>query len=289
MPWSTPQRRAARARAGSSACARRVDDARRELARAASTTTRPSRAPRFATGRSSKRPAAATHRALRVARARRSSIARRRSPARRSAAAPACLNSQARCPVRAFCEYRSTRGALERPRRGRDGEATRHRDASRARRAARERFRGRPSFAALRQRTSVRSSERALARRSFATRAGRCARSSRSRPSGSRPRSALWLELERERAPFRVVARRAARADRTIAGQSSSVRIDRLDRLADGSLAIIDYKTGAKRASQHGLVRGPAARRSSAALRRVRRRSRSARCGRDASSRDEAA
>jgi len=55
------------------------------------------------------------------------------------------------------------------------------------------------------------------------------------------------LALERQRAPFRVLAveqrREVAFGDYTI-----HVRLDRLDRLADGGLAILDYKTG-KRAT----------------------------------------
>ena len=54
-----------------------------------------------------------------------------------------------------------------------------------------------------------------------------------------------WLELEKGRKPFSVVAieREAAMS---IAGLSLSGRIDRMDRLEDGSHALIDYKTGAQ-------------------------------------------
>ncbi|MGE0876668.1 MAG: PD-(D/E)XK nuclease family protein [Burkholderiales bacterium] len=52
-----------------------------------------------------------------------------------------------------------------------------------------------------------------------------------------------WLEVERSRAPFTVVA---AEQERPIAigALELSGRIDRLDRLEDGSHALIDYKTG---------------------------------------------
>lgn len=52
-----------------------------------------------------------------------------------------------------------------------------------------------------------------------------------------------WLAVERERTPFTVVA---TESERTIAigALQLSGRIDRLDRLADGSHALIDYKTG---------------------------------------------
>lgn len=54
-----------------------------------------------------------------------------------------------------------------------------------------------------------------------------------------------WLLLERERPAFSVVAieKNAALA---VAGLEFQGRIDRMDRLADGSHAVIDYKTGAR-------------------------------------------
>ena len=51
------------------------------------------------------------------------------------------------------------------------------------------------------------------------------------------------LELERLRAPFRVLAREEPRA-LEIGGLRSSGRVDRIDALADGRRAILDYKTG---------------------------------------------
>ena len=53
-----------------------------------------------------------------------------------------------------------------------------------------------------------------------------------------------WLRYERERSPFEVVERERKRQV-TWSGLSMSVRLDRLDRLADGTHALIDYKTGA--------------------------------------------
>ncbi len=52
-----------------------------------------------------------------------------------------------------------------------------------------------------------------------------------------------WLEVECERTPFTVVATEQERPI-AIGGLQLSGRIDRLDRLADGSHALIDYKTG---------------------------------------------
>ena len=53
-----------------------------------------------------------------------------------------------------------------------------------------------------------------------------------------------WLVYEQERAPFDVVACEQA-CDATLSGMSMRLRLDRLDRLIDGTYALIDYKTGA--------------------------------------------
>ncbi len=53
-----------------------------------------------------------------------------------------------------------------------------------------------------------------------------------------------WLTYERERRPFEVVACEEAR-EVSLAGLSMRLRLDRLDRLEDGTHALIDYKTGA--------------------------------------------
>ncbi|MBC7625261.1 MAG: PD-(D/E)XK nuclease family protein [Aeromicrobium sp.] len=52
-----------------------------------------------------------------------------------------------------------------------------------------------------------------------------------------------WLAVERERAPFDVVACEEARHVE-ISGLSMRLQLDRLDQLHDGSYALIDYKTG---------------------------------------------
>jgi len=52
-----------------------------------------------------------------------------------------------------------------------------------------------------------------------------------------------WLELERERRPFRVIEREY-RHRVTLGDISVNTRIDRIDRLEDGRCVIIDYKTG---------------------------------------------
>jgi ATP-dependent helicase/nuclease subunit B len=51
-----------------------------------------------------------------------------------------------------------------------------------------------------------------------------------------------WLEYERRRLPF-TVAGTEERAEVTIAGLKLGLRMDRMDRLEDGSLLVIDYKS----------------------------------------------
>ena len=51
------------------------------------------------------------------------------------------------------------------------------------------------------------------------------------------------LELEKSRAPFEVLSREEPRPV-TVAGIRVATRLDRVDRLADGSRVILDYKTG---------------------------------------------
>ena len=52
-----------------------------------------------------------------------------------------------------------------------------------------------------------------------------------------------WLEFEKARAPFTVEQTEAKRIV-TIEGLNMSLRLDRVDRLVDGSSLVIDYKTG---------------------------------------------
>lgn len=55
--------------------------------------------------------------------------------------------------------------------------------------------------------------------------------------------TADWLEIEKQRAPFTVVAIEAPR-EFTVGGIRVTGRIDRMDRLDDGRLLMLDYKTG---------------------------------------------
>jgi ATP-dependent helicase/nuclease subunit B len=52
-----------------------------------------------------------------------------------------------------------------------------------------------------------------------------------------------WLDIERARAPFEVAAIEQQR-DLKVAGLEMQSRIDRMDRIAGGGHALIDYKTG---------------------------------------------
>lgn len=52
-----------------------------------------------------------------------------------------------------------------------------------------------------------------------------------------------WLEFERTRAPFEVIATEFSK-ETTVAGLSLQLRLDRLDRLNDGTFLVMDYKTG---------------------------------------------
>jgi len=53
-----------------------------------------------------------------------------------------------------------------------------------------------------------------------------------------------WLEIEHARPPFAVAAVETQR-ELALGGIALRIRIDRIDALSDGGLAVIDYKTGA--------------------------------------------
>ena len=54
---------------------------------------------------------------------------------------------------------------------------------------------------------------------------------------------AAWLEVEREREDFNVIGNEVAR-ETVVGGLAMRLRLDRVDRLHDGTVALIDYKTG---------------------------------------------
>jgi ATP-dependent helicase/nuclease subunit B len=59
-----------------------------------------------------------------------------------------------------------------------------------------------------------------------------------------------WLEIEKRRAPFRVVSVEEKKALR-VSGLEFSARIDRIDRLERGGHVLIDYKTGGNPGTRH--------------------------------------
>jgi probable DNA repair protein len=69
-----------------------------------------------------------------------------------------------------------------------------------------------------------------------------------------RMRSVLgkWLDIERQREPFEVEQLEHGTQTTRHAGLEFSVRIDRVDRLADGTRVLIDYKTGLASADWRG-------------------------------------
>jgi hypothetical protein len=153
------------------------------------------------------------------------------------------LNKQARCPLRAFCEYRLHARPLERPSAG----VTAWQRGMATHRALEWLLEDLPEQAqiAARMPRLLGLAERALAAEVF--RDALAPLRSLFVVETERLATALelWLAAELGRAPFRVAA--VERQERIeIAGLTLSVRIDRLDRLADGRLAVIDYKTGAK-------------------------------------------
>jgi probable DNA repair protein len=154
------------------------------------------------------------------------------------------LNLQARCPVRAFCESRLRAIALEPPVRGLTARAQ-----GIAVHDALELFmRTHPSQESLP--TDIGGAQAAIRR---------CVASALTKLFGP-ARTALralyelecarietllaaWLQIEKHRPPFTAV-KVEERTEIEIGGKTISNRIDRVDALPDGSLALIDYKTG---------------------------------------------
>jgi RecB family exonuclease len=61
-----------------------------------------------------------------------------------------------------------------------------------------------------------------------------------------------WLDIERQREPFDVEQLEHAKQVARHGGLEFDVRVDRVDRLADGARVLIDYKTGAATADWRG-------------------------------------
>jgi ATP-dependent helicase/nuclease subunit B len=153
----------------------------------------------------------------------------------------AVLGRQARCPLRAFCQDRLGARALERLRFGLDARLR----GIAAHRAAELLFGDLPSQESLLAKPSAEIADRT--RQALDEVFGTTRRSLR----------ALWqleleqldrhlaafLRVEALRQPFRVRAVEQS-SEVTVSGLRVRVRVDRLDELADGTLAVLDYKTG---------------------------------------------
>jgi probable DNA repair protein len=155
------------------------------------------------------------------------------------------LRREARCPLRAFCEDRLGARPLERVGVGLNGRlrgiAT-HRALERLLEDLPEQAQLRAKMAAVgpvaeRALGEVFGDARRPLRALFAIEAQRLAATLSS-----------LLELDLRRGGF-CVAGVEERRELIVAGHELRVRIDRLDRLTDGSIAIIDYKTGERSSS----------------------------------------
>ncbi len=146
------------------------------------------------------------------------------------------LADQAACPFRAFARHRLAAEALEEPAAGPDARAR----GSLLHALMRELWGELKDSAALDGDCGP-----AIARAAAAA----VAEAELQEPFAGLERDRLkklaneWLEVEKKRAPFEVAAREDKRKLK-LAGLELSGRIDRLDKLASGGYALIDYKSG---------------------------------------------
>lgn len=146
------------------------------------------------------------------------------------------LADQAACPFRAFARYRLAAESLEQPVEGPDA-----------------RTRGLLLHGLMKQLWSKLGSSAALGRDCTAAieaaAAAAVTEAALEEPFAGLERTRLaklareWLEVERGRPPFAVVATEDQRK-LVVAGLELNGRIDRMDRLESGGHALIDYKTG---------------------------------------------
>ncbi|HEX4985555.1 MAG TPA: PD-(D/E)XK nuclease family protein [Burkholderiales bacterium] len=146
------------------------------------------------------------------------------------------LADQAACPFRAFARHRLGAEALEEPVAGPDPR-TRGQLLHALMRSLWEELKGSDALAGDCAPAVARAAQGAVAQARI------------EEPFAALERARLeklareWLELERTRPPFEVVAAER-KLGLAVAGLELSGRIDRLDRLASGGHALIDYKTG---------------------------------------------
>jgi probable DNA repair protein len=155
------------------------------------------------------------------------------------------LGRQARCPLRAFCQDRLDARELEPLR---FGLSARLRGIA-THRAAELLLGDLPPQSALAERegTVGASAERALARSFGRARAPLAELFTLEAEQLERVLIAL-LRAEAARAPFRVLAVEQ-RSEGTLGRWTLRARVDRIDELADGSIAIVDYKTSERATS----------------------------------------
>jgi RecB family exonuclease len=154
------------------------------------------------------------------------------------------IDLQARCPIRAFCETRLHARELEKPV---QGLSPRHQGIA-IHRSLELLFRRRPSQQALgASPPPVSEDVTASVQRALAELFGpaRFALTALFELEAVRLRALLtrFVETELERPPFRTVGVEE-RAEIPLGDFTIPCRLDRLDELADGTLALIDYKTG---------------------------------------------
>jgi probable DNA repair protein len=163
------------------------------------------------------------------------------------------IDLQARSPIRAFCETRLHARELRPPP---QGLSPRHQGIA-AHRALELLFRRRPSQQALGASSPPASDDIAASvQRALAELFGpaRSALTALFELEGARLRALLrrFVETELERPPFRTVGVEE-RAEIRIGDFTIAGRLDRLDELADGTLALIDYKTGTRQPTPRWL------------------------------------
>jgi ATP-dependent helicase/nuclease subunit B len=146
------------------------------------------------------------------------------------------LSDQAACPFRAFARHRLAAEALEAPQEGLDARA-RGQLLHGLMKGLWSELKGSAALTGDAGPAIARAAQAAVAEAEL------------EEPFAALERERLaklareWLDIERERAPFEVVALEEKRR-LSVAGLELNGRIDRMDRLASGGHALIDYKTG---------------------------------------------
>ncbi|MEP7154911.1 MAG: PD-(D/E)XK nuclease family protein [Betaproteobacteria bacterium] len=159
------------------------------------------------------------------------------------------IRDQAACPFRAFARHRLSARSLEEPHTGLDA-AERGTLLHRALSLVWEQLRSHATLVALDETQLAEVVQQSVLRAMADARAdgvdtltGRFAAVEETRLCRL---IGEWLVYERERAPFEVIEREQ-RHSVVMGGLAMHLQLDRMDRLADGTHALIDYKTGVAR------------------------------------------